>query len=69
MEFPSGEVYRGEWKDNLRNGWGIAKTPDGFEYNGQWVNDNRHGTVMITDRRTGIVEKWIFENDKKVKQI
>ncbi len=53
----------------MKNGWGIYKYHGTDEYNGQFVDGNHHGIVMITYEKTGTVEKWIFENDKKVKQI
>ena len=32
--FKSGAVYEGEWKGNVRDGWGIQIWPDGAKYEG-----------------------------------
>ena len=38
----NGDVYEGEWKDNLRHGNG-KYTEEGFTYEGQWQLDLKHG--------------------------
>eukprot|EP01087_Luapelamoeba_hula_P003742 TRINITY_DN1358_c0_g1_i3.p1 TRINITY_DN1358_c0_g1~~TRINITY_DN1358_c0_g1_i3.p1 ORF type:complete len:648 (+),score=151.61 TRINITY_DN1358_c0_g1_i3:493-2436(+) len=40
---PYGNLYEGEWKDNLRHGQGTGIMKDGRRYDGQWENDMRSG--------------------------
>ena len=35
--------YIGEWKDNVRAGYGTFFYPDGNKYEGQWESNKRHG--------------------------
>jgi hypothetical protein len=53
--FKSGATYDGEWKGNMRDGWGIQVWPDGAKYEGttprlhyitllgEWRNNKAHG--------------------------
>ena len=46
----SGAIYDGDWKDDLRNGYGTYSTPNtggGYRkvYSGGWKNGQRHVCV------------------------
>ena len=41
--FPDGEKYVGEWKDNEKNGIGTYTFPDGEKFVGEYKNDERNG--------------------------
>jgi hypothetical protein len=34
--FPSGDVYQGEWLNDLKEGQGVLKYADGHIYDGTW---------------------------------
>lgn len=36
-------IYKGEWKNNKANGYGILTHHDGDIYKGDWVDDRAHG--------------------------
>ena len=40
-QFKSGAVYEGEWKGNLRDGFGTQTWPDGAKYEGNFYLYNR----------------------------
>lgn len=41
--FVSGQSYKGQWKDDVKQGFGTEVTPDGTKYEGEWLADKRHG--------------------------
>jgi Uncharacterized protein conserved in bacteria len=41
--FKSGATYEGEWRGNMRDGWGVQVWPDGAKYEGEWKNNKAHG--------------------------
>ncbi|BDA77820.1 hypothetical protein LPTSP3_g07500 [Leptospira kobayashii] len=43
LEFKTGAVYSGNFKDARFEGYGILKLPTGEHYEGFWQNDLRHG--------------------------
>ena len=43
MQYVSGHVYDGNWKDGCCDGMGRFTFPDGQEYEGEWANGKRHG--------------------------
>ena len=49
MKFPfvSGKSYKGQWKDDRKNGFGTEINPDGTKYEGEWSGNKRHGKGTI----------------------
>lgn len=43
MEPTAIEIYRGEWKNDSRTGYGICERSDGIRYIGEWLENKRHG--------------------------
>jgi len=41
--FVSGKSYKGQWKDDVKQGFGAEIDPDGTKYEGEWENNKRHG--------------------------
>ena len=39
----NGAVYKGQWKDEKRCGYGVQVWPDGAKYEGYWKDDKAHG--------------------------
>lgn len=37
------ETYKGEWKNDMRSGYGIAERSDGLKYMGEWQDNKKHG--------------------------
>eukprot|EP00435_Cladocopium_sp_Y103_P044172 s1820_g12.t1 len=45
--FEDGATYSGQWKGNMRHGFGIHVEADGSTYEGQWIEDKAHGTGRL----------------------
>lgn len=43
MIYPSGNEYDGEWKNNIKHGYGVHTFTDGHIYTGEFDEDRRHG--------------------------
>ena len=39
----SGETYKGEWLNDLKNGYGTYKFKNGNKYKGIWKNNKKDG--------------------------
>ena len=49
MRYANGDVYNGDWKDDVRCGNGRFKAlKERYEYNGEWENDTFHGKGTLT---------------------
>jgi len=60
--------YIGDWKENMKNGFGIQTYGNGDKYEGDWENNTRHGhgTLWVMEGkklRREYTGKWM--NDKK----
>ena len=42
--YSNGNIYEGDWKDDLKNGKGFMLYPTGAKYHGDWVKGKKHGT-------------------------
>lgn len=51
IQLENGAVFKGEWKNGMRDGIGIQQWPDGSKYEGEWVEDkaNGKGTLVHAD--------------------
>mmetsp|Transcript_3417 Transcript_3417/g.2396 ORF Transcript_3417/g.2396 Transcript_3417/m.2396 type:complete len:109 (+) Transcript_3417:143-469(+) len=47
--WPDGSVYEGDWKYDLRHGFGEYKRPTGYYYKGFWKKHVMHGTGEEVD--------------------
>lgn len=55
----SGAVYEGEWKNEMRDGWGVQRWPDGSVYEGYWVEDKSCGQGKLVHADGDIYEgEW-----------
>lgn len=43
MEFSTGDVYEGPWRDDKRDGRGVMRFANGDVYDGDWRDDVRAG--------------------------
>lgn len=64
MKYINGDVYNGEWKNNLRHGVGEYKMSDFDIYNGMWKNNLKHGQGTYT-YASGTVFEGEWCNDMK----
>ena len=43
FEYKSGATYEGEWRGEVREGFGIQTWPDGARYQGEWKQNKANG--------------------------
>ena len=36
FKWADGRVYKGDYKEDLKDGWGVFEWPDGRKYEGNW---------------------------------
>mmetsp|Transcript_28634 Transcript_28634/g.21373 ORF Transcript_28634/g.21373 Transcript_28634/m.21373 type:complete len:105 (+) Transcript_28634:23-337(+) len=65
MQYPNGDVYEGEWKEDFREGFGIFKYAKGDQYEGEWLKDRMHGKGVLSHPE-GSVYEGIWEEGSKV---
>ncbi|KAK6106628.1 MORN repeat family protein [Brugia pahangi] len=56
------EVYKGEWKNDKRCGFGVGERSDGLKYEGEWFNNRKCG-YGITTFRDGRREEGKYKNN------
>ncbi|VDM67560.1 unnamed protein product [Strongylus vulgaris] len=42
------EFYSGEWKNDVRSGFGVCERTDGLRYQGEWANNAKNGYGVTT---------------------
>lgn len=52
------ETYQGQWKDNMKHGYGVQTYKNGDRYEGQWLRDKRHGEGVLWVRVPGSKSKF-----------
>jgi hypothetical protein len=64
LRYANGDVYKGEFKDGVRNGFGKFRHSDGNYYEGEYQDDKKHGhgRQQRADGSLAYEGKW--ENDK-----
>lgn len=63
-KYGSGNVYKGSWADNKRNGKGTMEYANGNVYAGDWQNDRRRGKGTC-DYASGAKYEGDWDNDKR----
>ena len=63
MWWPGGNVYRGQWKDDLQDGEGKV-TENGVVTEATWVKGQMHGKVKILGEKG--IEEARFSGGRKV---
>ena len=43
MKKPNGYLYKGDWANNLKNGYGRLTHEDGIKYEGEFVDGFKQG--------------------------
>lgn len=54
--------YKGEWKNNKKNGEGVFQSMSGSKYEGEWKDDERHGNGKFTFRDDSSIQ-GVWRND------
>lgn len=39
MTHANGDIYQGEWRNDMANGFGAFIDANGAKYSGEWLND------------------------------
>ncbi|XP_026538725.1 ALS2 C-terminal-like protein [Notechis scutatus] len=68
-EYGNEMVYKGYFKDNMREGFGILDSPPStghpFRYTGHWTKDKRAGYGVLDDKERGERYIGMWENDQR----
>ncbi|VDM10446.1 unnamed protein product, partial [Wuchereria bancrofti] len=59
------EVYKGEWKNDKRCGFGVGERSDGLKYEGEWFNNRKCGYGITTFRDGRLDVGWREEGKYK----
>lgn len=61
MIYPDGSRYEGDWKHDLKQGFGAYSYPNGDIYEGAWFKGKRHGlgTYFYADSKVKFMGTWI----------
>jgi hypothetical protein len=59
----NGAVYTGEWRGEMRDGYGMQLWPDGSRYEGDWQNDKANGIGKLY-HADGDVYEGMWKDDK-----
>lgn len=62
--YDNGDVYEGEFKNGVRNGWGMLIDKDFCEYVGTFENGYKHGWGVTYSPITGVYSKTYFNYGK-----
>ena len=67
MKYLNRDEYNGDWKEDLRNGYGKFKFSNG-KYEGEWENDeyNRIGKIILNNND---IYEGYFKNRRKNREI
>eukprot|EP00388_Colpodella_angusta_P000364 GDKJ01001350.1.p1 GENE.GDKJ01001350.1~~GDKJ01001350.1.p1 ORF type:complete len:421 (-),score=73.17 GDKJ01001350.1:183-1412(-) len=52
------ETYQGQWKENMKHGYGVQTFKNGDRYEGQWLRDKRHGEGVLWVKVPGSKTKF-----------
>ena len=65
MNYKNGDIYKGEWKNDLKEGKGIMKYNNGDIYKGEWKNDLKEGKGIM-EYNNGFFHDGNWLDDKKI---
>ncbi len=64
MVYPNGDIYEGQWINNLRNGTGSYKWPNGGIYEGDWKDGKKDG-IGVFKYPDGYIYNGEWKDNKK----
>eukprot|EP00903_Cladosiphon_okamuranus_P013384 g12472.t1 len=56
-QYKTGGLYHGEWKENMKHGYGTRSWVNGNKYEGEWERDRRHGKGTYWVKESGKLRK------------
>jgi hypothetical protein len=56
IKMTNGDVYRGNFKNDVRNGMGYCQFKSGALYKGEWRDDKPHGAGILYSGKNEVVE-------------
>jgi hypothetical protein len=65
MNYPNGDMYEGEWRDEMREGFGVQRYSKGDVFEGEWLMDKMHGKGILL-HSDGSVYEGIWEHGQKL---
>jgi TonB family protein len=60
----NGEMYAGEWLDDMKHGWGAHTRADGTKYVGQFQRSKRHGEGIYYSANGTVRSSGLWVNDR-----
>jgi hypothetical protein len=64
LKYP-GVSYEGQWRDDLKHGTGVYKTPNGNVFQGKWVEGQKSGRGEVTYPDGTTFEVWAPEREEE----
>jgi hypothetical protein len=58
-------VYKGEYQDGFKQGWGTETYSNGCEYTGEYYQDSRHGNGRYSSFKGNVYEGQFANNIPK----
>jgi hypothetical protein len=58
FQFVGGTQYKGEWRDNYKDGFGVEVNTNGTKYEGDWKGGKHHGKGTL----------WVYKQKRTIKQ-
>ena len=65
--WPDGRIYKGEYVDDKKEGFGTYYWPDGRKYEGMWKNGFQNGEGELYDPNLKQKRKGLWKHGKVVK--
>ena len=65
VQDPNAQIYRGEWKDDKRHGYGILRVLGLYTYYGEWYQNARTGYGVLS-YESGRKEEGLWQNGKLI---
>jgi hypothetical protein len=59
--FPDGSIYRGEFINSCRMGYGNFKDAKKDEYEGSWSGHTKDGEKVFKEASTGRIERRLYD--------
>ena len=66
MTYEDGRMYKGQYEQEIQQGYGIHTWPDGRKYEGYWVNGRQHGEGSFTNVK-GEINRGFWENGDRIR--
>lgn len=64
MNYPNGDAYEGEWREDMREGFGVQRFIKGDAYEGEWLIDKMHGKGILL-HADGSIYEGLWEHGQK----